>query len=624
MKSLKLLHAALLDEAGKRMRVNTHLDRDYLLSRSSLEGDQFLQITLPKFGKAILRSIEDGQIDMELFAGFKPRGRHQQLPAFLQGFVSILFSDVNGYFIDWNPATDSTSQQDQWFAEQKRARQADALRSILQITLFSQKEFRVCSESRVHAAYAEFVKTDEIIREVSSTILSDEVLVKHYVTAGRRAFSGLFNYLDKRIREFDLTGRVSGGSVADNIRPNQRWNFSDWPEDLDSVFPYINHGSPTPSHWAYSELPLIPRDGVSPARVTAVPKTQLTPRIIAIEPAVKQFAQQALLAAFRDYTDHDSLLGPVLSVADQTPNQRMARSGSRDRLLSTIDLSEASDRVPFDVLMELVRPWNNLYDFMVASRSSEAEVPGFGVISLSKYASMGSALCFPFEMVHFVCSILAGQLSAPIDEGSDVPYLKISDIRVYGDDIIVPSDSFSRTVHALELYGAKVNKAKSYFRSPFRESCGKEYLYGHDVSIVKYRFRLGTSTKQAESLIPTVELHNLLYEFGWHDTADLLRSWFPDSGHRLGFKSIGGVGVAFVTYDEVPAERHMKAPLQRAELFRFVDGSKSPIDKLDGYGAMLKVFSAHRMYDDVEHLMRAGRPATSVLHRRWVPRDPLT
>ncbi len=608
MKSLSLLQAELLDEAGKRMQINTQMDREVILSRSASEGDQFLQITLPAFGKGILLSLETGSIDMARFRAFKARGRHQQIPAFMQGFVSILFDVKTGAFLDYgNDPSMHNSEKD---------RQAEALRSLLQVTLFSQKEFRLASEDRVNAAYGSFVTCDQSLREGVESLST--AAIKAYVVEGRRVFSGMFNFLDRKIREFELSPRVSGGAVADKVTPNQRWLFPSWPEDLDEVFPYILYGSPTPSQWAYDGIPLIPRNEVMPARVTSVPKTQLTPRIIAMEPAVKQFAQQALLREIREYTDADPVLSRILSMSSQTPNQQMARSGSIDRVLATIDLSEASDRVPYMLIDELVKPWGNLRDFLRASRSDRASVPGYGVIPLAKFASMGSALCFPFEMVHFVCSILAGTRKRSVD--GKVQSLDVRALRLYGDDIIVPSVWFADTVDALELYCAKVNVAKSYSSSPFRESCGKEYLYGRDVTIAKYRFRLGFSVKHAESFSATIELHNQLYELGWFDTCKLLRSWFPNRD-RIGRKRIGGVGSAFVTHSSVAVERD-NGPLQRPEIKRYVEVGKSPFDILDGYGAMLKVFSSRRMYDDKEHLLRAGRPTTTVLQRRWVQLDP--
>lgn len=569
MKSLSLLHGSLLDEVGKRMQVNTRLDREYLNSRATSEGDQFLQITLPAFGKSILLSIELGRIDMALFPAFKARGRRQHLPAFMQGFVSILFDVKTGDFLDYGNDPNCNIPE--------KARQADALRAVLQVTLFSQKEFRLASQDRIVAAYESFVICDQTLESTLDALSPDDIM--SYVLEGRRVFSGLFNFLDRKIREFDLQGRVSGGAVADRISPNQRWNFPSWPEDLDEVFPYVMYGSPSPSQWAYDGIPLVPRDSVPPSRVTSVPKTQLTPRVIAMEPAVKQYAQQALLLAFREFTDRDPVLKDVMSMEYQYPNQVMAHEGSVTRGLATIDLSEASDRVPYRLIDELVAPWVNLRDYLRASRSDKADVPGFGVIPLSKYASMGSALCFPFEMVHFVCSILGGMKSHPV-EGMGRK-LDVSDLRLYGDDIIVPSAAFADAVRSLELYCAKVNKAKSYHRSPFRESCGKEYLYGHNVSIAKYRFRFGTSVKHAESFTATVELHNQLYELGWYSTCAFIRSLFPRNGEGVGFKRVGGVGVAFSTYSVVDVERS-NGPLQRPEIKRYVDSSKSPVDILNG------------------------------------------
>jgi hypothetical protein len=60
-------------------------------------------------------------------------------------------------------------------------------------------------------------------------------------------------------------------------------------------------------------------------------------------------------------------------------------------------------------------------------------------------------------------------------------------VYVYGDDIIVPSEWYHLAVEGLTLSGFAVNDAKSFYRGPFRESCGGDYLNGKDVVPVRLR-----------------------------------------------------------------------------------------------------------------------------------------
>jgi len=52
---------------------------------------------------------------------------------------------------------------------------------------------------------------------------------------------------------------------------------------------------------------------------------------------------------------------------------------------------------------------------------------------------------------------------------------------VYGDDIIVPSESYDMVSWALECFGFQVNPEKSFSTGPFRESCGTDAFAGTNV-----------------------------------------------------------------------------------------------------------------------------------------------
>jgi hypothetical protein len=58
---------------------------------------------------------------------------------------------------------------------------------------------------------------------------------------------------------------------------------------------------------------------------------------------------------------------------------------------------------------------------------------------------------------------------------------------VYGDDIVCPTAWVKEVFTILDSLGFLVNKEKSFVDGPFRESCGKEYLHGVDVTPIYYR-----------------------------------------------------------------------------------------------------------------------------------------
>jgi len=205
----------------------------------------------------------------------------------------------------------------------------------------------------------------------------------------------------------------------------------------------------------------------------------------------------------------------MLDTRDQTPNQRLAREGSLTGALATLDLSEASDRVSNQLVRTMLEDYPHLHWAVDASRSRKADVPGHGVIRLAKFASMGSALCFPFEAMVFLTLIFLGierESSTLLTRRKLERY--VGKVRVYGDDIICPVDSVDSVVSVLTLFGAKVNTGKSFWTGRFRESCGKEYYAGEDISIVRVRREFPTSPKDAARVMSIISLRNQFYKTG--------------------------------------------------------------------------------------------------------------
>lgn len=63
-------------------------------------------------------------------------------------------------------------------------------------------------------------------------------------------------------------------------------------------------------------------------------------------------------------------------------------------------------------------------------------------------------------------------------------------VKVYGDDIICPSEHVDAVSDYLESYGLRVNRRKSFSRSLFRESCGADYFNGYSVKPIYARMDL--------------------------------------------------------------------------------------------------------------------------------------
>jgi hypothetical protein len=222
---------------------------------------------------------------------------------------------------------------------------------------------------------------------------------------------------------------------------------------------------------------------------------------------------------------------------------------------------------------------------------------------------MGSALCFPLEAMVFLTVIFLGierELGTPLSR-KQVVNCYSGRVRVFGDDLIVPRDNVLSVIGELETFGFRVNVGKSYWIGRFRESCGKEYYDGNDVSIVKVRQVLPTSRLDADGVIAAVALRNLLYWAGIWSGARWLDNYlgkmlkhFPNvapTSPLLGRES--ALGYQFETLDP-----YTHSPLTKGYFVR----AKPPPSHLEGIGALLKCLSMESPALLRYHLRRLGVP----------------
>jgi len=486
LKSLVTLQLAVLRDAGLFIATSVDRDAQEILHRVEHEGESFLTITLPSFSKALEKGLRDGHWPRNDMSSFRHR---RGLPLFLRGFLARVFSD-NGAILD-DP-------------------DAQAIWAIRQVVNLCGKIDRLTTPERERKAKVGFIETDVELRrhfeDGNVPVEMWEAFHRHSMAL----FGDLFNELDRKIAAYELIPSHGPGAVADRLDHPQRWEFSYWTERLETVFPRWRYTRNLPE-WSNHES--VPREQERPVRVIAVPKTQAKPRIIAIEPSSVQYAQQGLKRAIYDLVDH-SPLRDVLGFTDQTRNHRMALAGSIDGSVATLDLSEASDRVHLEVVERLLSRWPHLLDYVLATRSEQADLDG-QVIQLSKFASMGSALTFPLEAIVFTTLASMGVfgLRSPAS-----PARLRGIVSVYGDDIIIPVDSVGDVVVNLTAFGFKVNEHKSFWTGRFRESCGREYYDGTDVSIIRLRADVPTSRRDAVLMRRFVEFRNRCFRAGLWQT----------------------------------------------------------------------------------------------------------
>jgi len=314
-----------------------------------------------------------------------------------------------------------------------------------------------------------------------------------------------------------------------------------------------------------------------------------TPRVIAMEPTCMQYMQQGLLRCFLEWFGRDRLLPHLIGFDDQGPNQALARQGSLDQRTATLDLSDASDRVSNQLVRAMLGQWPHLFEAVDSTRSRRAVVGGeHGEIRLAKYASMGSALCFPVEAMVFTTLIFIGiQRSLNVSLSRRDCRKFVGSVRVYGDDLIVPVEHVPTVVQTLEHFGARVGLDKSFWTGKFRESCGREYFNGQDVSIVRVRQALPTSQHDATGVVSVVSLRNQLFLSGnwatcrWLD--DYIRGVIKHYPDVLPTSPVLG-RVSSLGYQADRVHPYLHSPLVRG----YVVEARSPRDHLEGNGALLK------------------------------------
>jgi hypothetical protein len=531
---------------------------------------------------------------------FKSFSWHAGLPRFLGGFLERVFDRCTGVLLD-DP-------------------DIDAILAVRQLTLLFSKVLLPCSDAREKAAMDGYIQCEQEVKEHDQVLSPSDH--DDFARMSKLLFSQLFVEMSRKVHYFELVPKHGPGATADKLRGNAKYLQRTWPTRLERFFPCGEFLFPNARYYNehYDEIHFLEPGAEIPVRVISVPKTQKTPRIIAIEPTAMQYAQQAVLEGFIESIEKDSFLNRMLGFADQVPNQDMARLGSLSGDLATLDLSEASDRVSNQLVRTLMSGFPELHGAVDACRSRKADVPGHGVQRLAKFASMGSALTFPIEAMVFLTCVFLGIERSLNTQFTSKSALKrhASGVRIYGDDIIVPVDCVYDVIDQLERFGARVGSDKSFWIGKFRESCGKEYYDGFDVSIVKVRREFPTSRRHVPEIISLVSLRNQLYKAGYWETVKMLDSklekilkyfpWVEESSSVLGRYS-------FLGFDQEKECEYLHHPLVKG----WVVSSDLPSDSLDGSGALLKYFlkRGDEPSADERHLERAGRPRAVRIKPRW-------
>jgi hypothetical protein len=341
------------------------------------------------------------------------------------------------------------------------------------------------------------------------------------------------------------------GAVAERLKNHEKSCFPNWPHKLDYVFPFVDCGN---SAGDTRDRPL---NHELPSRLICVPKTAKGPRLIAAEPVAQQWCQQIMwkwLASRLRWLPY----GAFVDFRRQSLSGDMVLQASLDRKLATVDLTDASDRLSCRTIERMFRRNPSVLIALHAARTrwlhdNISEVPSF--LRLKKFASQGTATTFPVQSIVFLIIALASAIG---DEKVTMRRIKKlrNSVRVFGDDIILPTHGYVRLCRIMELLQLKVSVTKSYVHGHFRESCGTDGYLGSDVTPVKPKVVVADGPASCQAVIDTT--NNLHYKGYWNASHNLL-STIP-LGIRSRLRVVGkrDVGFAGLTSFSGSDESHLK------------------------------------------------------------------
>jgi len=599
---LEVARCVYIDACAKCIAdVSDFRDLKTIRSRVEQEGLSFLTITLPQFARDFERSLANGGIDSSAFAGFAKVGA---IPAFLQGMLSLLFDKESGCYVQRSNTDRDTPV---------------IVDSVRQICLCFKKLELACTPKRVRAAITTFVQVE---RDLEMYVMSEST--RHeFDRVSRMLWPGLLGdfHLDK------LKLRHGPGATADGRAGNGKFVWQYWHDRLEPYFPLIDSGYSISAEGSeeLGNVSIMPADLEWPVKVTPVPKTLKGPRIIAVEPCCMQYAQQGIRDELYARLESFWLTEGHVNFRDQSVNQQQAMMGSKTGQCSTIDLSEASDRVPRSLAMSMFDSNPDLRDAIDACRSTHAKLPDGTIVGpMEKFASMGSALCFPIESMYFytVCVVALLEAQKLACTQSNI-FIVTRDVYVYGDDIIVPTNYAITVLEYLQKYYCKVNISKTFFSGSFRESCGMDAFEGEMVNPVYVRQSVPESRQQASELISWVAIANLFYKKGfWHTASHMFDVCEKHLG-SLPYVSETSPVLGRISFLGFRSVERWNREYHTFEIKGWVPGPVYRTDRLEGYAALQKSLSRlEGLLDlfevrDPLHLERSARHGAVALQRRW-------
>lgn len=393
--------------------------------------------------------------------------------------------------------------------------------------------------------------------------------------------------------DLESEGRGSGfkhgpGAVADRLKGWEKSQFPNWPAKLERWFPFEACGT-TASFTG--DRPL---NHELASRLICVPKTAKGPRLIAAEPVAHQWCQQLIWNWLRKRI-RSTFLGSFVDFSKQSKSADMVIQASRDRKLATVDLSDASDRLSCWTMERMLRDNSPLLSVLHAARTRYLRDDISGIepfIKLKKFASQGTATTFPVQSLVFLTIALASAIGDGRVSEASIRRFR-NQVRVYGDDIIIPVHGYARLCRIMDLLQLKVSGAKSFVRGHFRESCGTDGYAGDDVTPVKPKVIVADGPASCQAVIDTSNnLFNKGYWYASHNLSSTLPVRVSSRIRIVGVRDAGFSGfTSFVGGYESHLEKRWNKSLHRYEGRVWAEIPRLAKRTRDGHHLLLEFFS---------------------------------
>jgi len=405
------------------------------------------------------------------------------------------------------------------------------------------------------------------------------------------------------------------GAVAERLKKHEKSDFPNWPAKLQGTFGFEICGSIAGS------------DSVRPlnhevaSRLIDVPKTTKGPRLIAAEPTSHQWCQQLVLRYF--FESWRVLFGTALiDFKDQSKSGDLVLKASLDKSLATVDLSDASDRLTCWTVERIFRRNPSVLRALHAARTRYlrddiSEIPDF--LSLRKFASQGTAVTFPVMSIVMLCIALGSVMQGHITL-SRIRRMA-TQVRVFGDDIIIPAHGDEHLVRAMELLELKVNVAKSYVNGHFRESCGVDGYLGYDVTPCKPKTLVADSPAACQAVVDNA---NNLYIKGYWNASTACLDLLPPRLRR-GIRIVGrnATGFSGLTSYSGSYESHLakrwNSRLHRYEVRVWSLSVRTQKADRNGFSALLDFFAQQHSYEHARAVSNYADFRKTFIGLHWEP-----